>query len=251
MSNTKLKNEIKKTDHQKFVMEVWKRSQIKEATYNPRIITDQSKKKLKEKMKAVGLLQPLVVNRQTCTLVSGHQRLASLDALERWKPGSGKDCELDVSVIDVDEATEKELNVFFNNPSAMGEWDLDKLADLNLADGIDFGDMGFEQYDVDMLFDGDSRFSQLFVDDEDIKKVEGRLDEVKAARKQGAEKMKERNQAAFYFTVVCKSDEEKADILKMMGIPAFEQFVEGSYLAENIKKGGLGRRANQPPGEEV
>lgn len=129
--------------------------------------------------------------------------------------------------------------------------EIDKLADLNLADGIDFGDMGFEQYDVDMLFDGDSRFSQLFVDDEDIKKVEGRLDEVKAARKQGAEKMKERNQAAFYFTVVCKSDEEKADILKLMGIPAFEQFVEGSYLAENIRKGGLGRRANQPPGEEV
>lgn len=223
-------------------METWKRSQIREADYNPRVITDQSKKKLKEKMKAVGLLQPLVVNRRTCTLVSGHQRLASLDALERWKPDSGKDYELDVSVIDVDDATEKELNVFFNNPSAMGEWDLDKLAELNLTDGIDFGDMGFEQYDVDMLFDGDSRFSQLFVDDEEIAKTGDALQKVKDARKQGKEKMQKQNEAAFYFTVVCKSNEEKADILKLMGIPAFEQFVEGSYLMENIRKGGLGRK---------
>lgn len=242
MSNTKLKNEIKKTEHQKYVVETWRRSQIREADYNPRVITDQSKKKLKEKMKAVGLLQPLVVNRRTCTLVSGHQRLASLDALERWKPDSGKDYELDVSVIDVDDATEKELNVFFNNPSAMGEWNLDKLADLNLTDGIDFCDMGFEQYDIDMLFDGDSRFSQLFVDDEEVQKTGERLNEVKAARKKGVEKMKERNQASFYVTVVCKDNEEKAELMRMIGVPAFEQFVEGSYLMENIRKGGLGRK---------
>lgn len=233
---------MKKTDHQKFVMETWKRSQIREADYNPRVITDQSKKKLKDKMKAVGLLQPLVVNRKSCTLVSGHQRLASLDALERWKPDSGKDYELDVSVIDVDDATERELNVFFNNPSAMGEWDLDKLAGLNLEDGIDFGDMGFEQYDIDMLFDGDSRFSQLFIDDEEVKKTEGALQAVKDARKQGKEKMKEQNQAAFYVTVVCKNNDEKAELMRMIGVPVFEQFVEGNYLMENIRKGGLGRK---------
>lgn len=242
MSNTKPSREIKKTDHQKFVMETWKRSQIREADYNPRVITDQSKKKLKDKMKAVGLLQPLVVNRKTCTLVSGHQRLASLDALERWKPDSGKDYELDVSVIDVDDATEKELNVFFNNPSAMGEWDLDKLAGLNIDDGIDFSDMGFEQYDIDMLFDGDSRFSQLFIDDEEVQKTGEALQKVKDARKQGKEKMKEQNAAAFYFTVVFKSNEEKAECLRLCGVPAFEQFVEGSYLMENIRKGGLGRK---------
>jgi len=223
-------------------METWKRSQIREADYNPRVITDQSKKKLKDKMKAVGLLQPLVVNRKSCTLVSGHQRLASLDALERWKPDSGKDYELDVSVIDVDDATERELNVFFNNPSAMGEWDLDKLAGLNLEDGIDFGDMGFEQYDIDMLFDGDSRFSQLFIDDEEVKKTEGALQAVKDARKQGKEKMKEQNQAAFYVTVVCKNNDEKAELMRMIGVPVFEQFVEGNYLMENIRKGGLGRK---------
>lgn len=223
-------------------METWKRSQIREADYNPRVITDQSKKKLKDKMKAVGLLQPLIVNRRTNTLVSGHQRLATLDNLERWKPDSGKDYLLDVGVLDVDDATERELNVFFNNPSAMGEWDLDKLADLNLSDGIDFGDMGFEQYDIDMLFDGDSRFCQLFIDDEEVKKTEGALQAVKDARKQGKEKMKEQNQAAFYVTVVCKNNEEKAELMRMIGVPVFEQFVEGSYLMENIRKGSLGRK---------
>jgi hypothetical protein len=221
-------------------MAVMKRSEIKTADYNPRVITDQSKKKLKDKMKAVGLLQPLVVNKRTGTLVSGHQRLASLDSLER-----GKDFELDVSVIDVDEATEKELNVFFNNPGAMGEWDLDKLADLNLTDGIDFADMGFEKYDIDMLFDGDSRFSEFFADSPEIKKTGDELEKVKAARKQGVDKMKEQNQAAFYFTAVFKSNEEKAECMRLLGVPAWEQFVEGSYVIENILKGGLGAKKGQ------
>lgn len=223
-------------------MVTMRRSEIQEAEYNPRIITDNAKKKLRDKMKAVGLLQPLVVNRRTSNLVSGHQRLASLDSLERWRPGIGKDYELDVSVIDVDEKTEKELNVFSNNPSAMGEWDLDKLADLNLEHEIDFGDMGFEKYDVDMLFDGDSRFSDLFIDDAEVKKVEGALESVKDARKKGENRLKERNEAQFYFVVVCKDDAEKGEIMRTMGVPGFEQFVEGAYLLENIRKGGLGRK---------
>ena len=196
--------------------------------------------KLKDKMKAVGLLQPLVVNKRTGTLVSGHQRLASLDSLER-----GKDFELDVSVIDVDEATEKELNVFFNNPGAMGEWDLDKLAELNLTDGIDFSDMGFEKYDIDMLFDGDSRFSDFFADSPEVKKTGDELQKVKDARKLGVEKLKEQNQAAFYFTVVFKSNEEKAECMRVMGVPVWEPFIEGAYLLENIKKGGLGAKNRQ------
>jgi hypothetical protein len=137
------------------------RSDITEAPYNPRIITDASKKTLQDKITAVGLLQPVVGNKRTGHLVSGHQRLASLDALERRG-----DYLLDVSVIDVDEQTEKEMNVFFNNPSAGGEWDLDKLAELILAANIDFGDLGFDKFDIDMLFDGDSRFSQIFEEPE-------------------------------------------------------------------------------------
>ena len=65
-----------------------------------------------------------------------------------------------------------------------------------------------------------------------MKKTEGALQAVKNARKQGKEKMKEQNAAAFYFTVVFKTNEEKAECLRLCGVPTFEQFVEGSYLME-------------------
>ena len=243
MSKKSSEPEIKKTAHQKFEMAVMRRSEIKEAPYNPRIITEQNRKKLKGKIKQVGLLQPLVVNRRTGNLVSGHQRLAALDSLER-----GKDYELDISVIDVDEKNEKEMVVFFNNPSAQGEWNLDMLAELHLEQGLDFDDMGFEQYDIDMLFDGDARFSRIFPDDEIVEQTGEKLREIKESRRQGKDKMIGRNEADFYFTVVCKSDAEKKELLSACGVPVFEQFVEGAYLLENLRRGPLGR-VKKPPAE--
>ena len=242
----KKSDEVKKTAHQKFEMREMLRSEIKEAPYNPRIISEQSRKKLRGKIKEVGLLQPLVVNRRTGNLVSGHQRLATLDSLER-----GKDYQLDVSVIDVDEKVEKEMVVFFNNPSAMGEWNLDMLAEMNLDAGIDFGDMGFEKYDIDLLFDGDSRFAQIFPDEEEIVQTGEKLKKVKEARAQSIDKMKEKNSAEFYFVVVCRDAEERKTLMQAVGVPVFEQFVEGAYLLENLRRGPLGRlKKEEPPGSE-
>lgn len=220
---------IQKSKFQKFKIKSMLRSQICEAAYNPRILADSAGKKLKQKMKVVGLLQPIVVNRTTGNLVSGHQRLATLDSLER-----GKNYELDVSVIEVDERTEKEMVVFFNNPSAQGEWDLDKLAELNLSDEINFDDMGFDKFDIDMLFDGDSRFSDLFPESENVKKTGEKLKEIKEARSKGVDVMAGKNEAQFYFVVVCQDEKEKEELLKKIGMPTFEQFVPGHYLDESL-----------------
>lgn len=226
----------KRTKHQKFEMVEMRRGDIREAPYNPRTITEENRKKLRGKIKAVGLLQPVVVNRRTGNLVSSHQRLAALDALER-----NQNYSLDVSVIDVDEAVEKEMVVFFNNPSAQGEWNLDLLAELNLEHGIDFSEMGFEEYDIDMLFDGDARFAHVFADDEEVVETKGKLGEIKAARKEGAEKMRQSQRAEHFFTVVCKDDEQKREAMRALGVPVFEQFVECAYLLENLRRGPLGR----------
>lgn len=67
---------------QKFRVERWHRSQIQGAPYNPRVIDSYARKKLEANLKKVGLLDTLVVNRRTGNLVSGHQRLACLDVLE-------------------------------------------------------------------------------------------------------------------------------------------------------------------------
>lgn len=245
MSKKKCDYEIKKTEHQRFEMQTMRRSEIKEAPYNPRIITDQNRKKLKEKVKSVGLLQPLVVNRRTGNLVSGHQRLAALDSLER-----GKDFELDVSMIDVDETVEKEMVVFFNNPSAQGEWNLDLLADMQLEHGVDFADMGFEKYDIDMMFDGDTRFSGVFLDVPEVGLTGEKLQAVKDARAESLGIMAKKNEAEFYFVVVAKDMAQRDEAMRALGVPVFEQFVECSYLLENLRRGPLGRlKVEEAPAE--
>ena len=146
---------------QQFEFGTLKRSQIKFATYNPRIIDDSNQKKLIKGIRENGLVEPLVVNKRTGnTLVSGHQRLTAADKIYK------KDYDVPVSIIDVDEETEKKLNVQLNNPSMQGEWDLSALADLAIDDGISFEDMGFDAGEIDLMFDGEIDINGEFKDDE-------------------------------------------------------------------------------------
>lgn len=203
------------------------RDQIREAPYNPRVIDDEAKKRLKAKLKdaKVGLLQPLVWNERTGTLVSGHQRLSILDSLEGCN-----DYLLEVAAVDLDEKTEREMVVFMNNPSAMGNWNIDQLAALNLDSGIEFKEMGFTDFDIDFLFDGDSRFSKLFEDDAEAAEAKGTLEKIKEVRKKETAKMNLENSADFYFIVVCESQAEKDALLKGMGVPRNEQYVSSGRL---------------------
>ena len=127
---------------QRFKYGTVKRSQIKFADYNPRIIDESNQKKLIKAIRENGLIEPLVWNKRTGVLVGGHQRLTAADKIYRKK-----DYEVPVAIIDVDEKTEKKLNVQLNNPSMQGEWDLDELA--KLSDDVSFEDMGFNKADID------------------------------------------------------------------------------------------------------
>ena len=128
-----------------------KRSQIKFADYNPRIIDESNQKKLIKAIRENGLIEPLVWNKRDGVLVGGHQRLTAADKIYRKK-----DYEVPVAIIDVDEKTEKKLNVQLNNPSMQGDWDLDELA--KLSDDVSFEDMGFNKSDIDFMFDGELDF---------------------------------------------------------------------------------------------
>lgn len=101
--------------HQKFAMDRVLRSSIKPHPKNPRVITDSAKKKIKDKMSEVGLLQPL----------------------EKYKEGKN-DYHLDVAIVELDEKSEAEMLVFLNNASAAGSWNTDLLAELNLDLGTTF-----------------------------------------------------------------------------------------------------------------
>lgn len=128
-----------------------KRSAIHLASYNPRVITEEGKKALKRIIKRYGLVGGIVVNKQTgFTLVSGHQRITVMDELMKYNPETKEnDYMLRVDLIDVDEKTEKELNIALNNPNAQGTWNRDKLAEM--IPDIDYKDVGLSEADLSLL----------------------------------------------------------------------------------------------------
>lgn len=139
---------------QGFVIVTIARSQITNASYNPRVISPAQRRKLTASLKKFRLVEPLVWNVRTGNLVGGHQRLTVIDALE-----GTDDYSLTVARIDVDEATEKALNIALNNPESQGQYDMDLLADvirdLHAEDKALIQDAGFDASNLSMLF-GDS-----------------------------------------------------------------------------------------------
>ena len=125
-----------------------KRSEINFANYNPRKISDEAKKQLKANLKRIGLLGGVVWNKTTGNLVSGHQRVSVMDEVNRYESGEN-DYELRVEVVEMDEKTEKEQNIFMNNRSVQGEFDTDMLE--NMLSDIDYANAGLDDFDLQML----------------------------------------------------------------------------------------------------
>ena len=208
-----------KSKYQKYTVETISRADIKNADYNPRIMDKESKKRLKKNLQENGLVSSLTWNKRTGNLVGGHQRLEQLDALEK-----NKDYSLDVCVIDVDERTEAKLNVILNNPSMQGDWNLDKLAFMNDEFGVSFDEMGFSKLDVDFMFDGDERFTEMFETPE-AEEVKKGLEEVKAARQAGKERMQEKNNINFYSVIVFEDEKQRAEFYKKINVPQSEEYL--------------------------
>lgn len=127
------------------------RSAIHFASYNPRKLSEESRKTLKRGIKKYGLVGGVVVNKQTgLTVVSGHQRLTVMDELQKYNIDTKEnDYKIRVDVIDVDEKQEKELNILMNNPNAQGSWDYDKMREL--IPDIDYKDAGLTEADLNMI----------------------------------------------------------------------------------------------------
>jgi len=123
-------------------------SRINPAPYNPRRdlrIGDPEYEQLRRSLDEFGLVEPLVWNRRTRHLIGGHQRLKVLKARG--------DTTAIVSVVDLEPAREKALNIALNR--IQGEWDQDKLAALldalSRTPDLDLELTGFSQEDADAL----------------------------------------------------------------------------------------------------
>ena len=199
------------------------------ADYNPRFIDEENKEKLKEGIKKFGLVEPLIWNKRTGTLVSGHQRLSIIDKLKKG------DYELTVSVIDVDEKDEKILNVQLNNKSMQGEFDIESLGNLSLDYDINISDFGFSDLDIEMMYGANEKFAELLPDTAEVAQAKRDIEEVKKDRREMMEQYKNEQSADFYFIVVCKDQKEKDEILTKMNVPIYEQYVTVEMLRRLMK----------------
>jgi len=94
-------------------------SKLKFSSYNPRRISKDNFKALRNSIEKFGCVSPIIWNERTGNVVGGHQRLKVLTEI------GVKDVQ--VVVVDLDEHDEKMLNVALNNEALMGEWDAMKL----------------------------------------------------------------------------------------------------------------------------
>lgn len=211
---------------QTYQMKRIKRSQIKLADYNPRTIDEDARKRLKKGMKSFGLVQPLIWNRRTGVLVSGHQRLSVLDEMQKYPK---KDYELEVAAVDLDEKREMELNVQLNNTSMMGDFDVFKLGEMKEL-GADIENMGFSESDLDLLFSDEAGLDAITEDSEEAEEAKGTLSDIKADRKKMNAKKETENSASYYFIVVCESEAQRTELYKHMAVPLSEEFVSVNHL---------------------
>lgn len=126
--------------------EVKRIADMNRAAYNPRVDLqpeDEEYQAIERSLKRHGLVQPVVWNCRTNTVVSGHQRLTVLEAQG--------ETEVTVSVVDLDDIQEKELNVALNKITS--EWDDDKLSVILNELGEEAADTGFTLPEIDVLRD--------------------------------------------------------------------------------------------------
>jgi len=203
-------------------VERWERGRIEPARYNPRVQDRSARKKLRESLER-GLVEPLVVNRRNGVLVSGHQRLSILDEDAKGEPYS-----LDVSVVDLDDAAERALNVAMNNPALMGSYDFGGLEKL-MAEGLDAKAAGFDALDLAALFP-EQGFGVLLDPEKDAAK--GTVEELKEYKKKAKERGKGEDNAEFWVTFVASDEAEVRRFLAAAGLDPGERFHDVRKLAD-------------------
>ena len=222
--------------YQKFEIVTVNRQDIKKAEYNPRKISDDAKRKLRKNIERVGLLDTIVVNKNTMNIVSGHQRIGVLDALEHRK-----NYNLQVAMVDLTEKEEVEQNIFFNNPKTQGDFDIDSLA--SLSKGIDIESTGFDFSDM-AIFGIDDH--DIFKTEEEYTEPEKKLlrlgneiyDNKHQLRKdmQKVNDEKNRNENDTYVILSFKSHRAKCDFLQRFDFAADNKYVNGDMFSEMIER---------------
>lgn len=176
----------RKLDLQRGKVVTISRSDIVADDINPRTISEENMRRLKESIRKNGLVGHPVWNRQTGHIVGGHQRIAALDAIMR-----SQGYELDVLEVDMPLKDEVRLNVALNQQDAQGEFDFSVIADLATDFGLDLSaDFGFSDEVIEINF---PEFSAVAEESSDVRRnaSDDDIAKMKEAKKATRERNKE------------------------------------------------------------
>ena len=227
-----MKENESKSKYQKFIIETWNRSDIKNAEYNPRIISDEARKRLSKSLKKHGLIQPIIVNRLTGNIVGGHKRLEQLEIIEKSNTYL-----IDVAIVEMTEKQEKEANIQLNNDLAMGEWDTKLLNDLFVNDKLDLDNTGFDLDSINVL---GIDFKYDFPEEiESVKKDLKEANDIKDIKKKIKNDMEsnyiENDSPNFFLVVVFLNEQEKDEWLKSKKLRKDTKYIDSEILDDLYK----------------
>lgn len=212
--------------------ETIKRLQIDFAAYNPRRISDGNRKRLRQSLKQFGLVQDPVWNRRTGRLVGGHQRIEIMDA-----DAKGKDYDVLVKVVDLEDRDEAKLNVLLNNPGAQGEFDFEAIKGLAKDFQIDLGELGFSPQDLIVDFGMDSGLDNAVkteIGEAKQHKLDSRAKH-QSSGQNGEVDSTDSRYADFAFQMVFESNSEKSTFLGKLGFAGNSKAVKADVLMAAIR----------------
>ena len=119
---------------------------LKPATYNPRQISTKQYKDLEESIDKFGLVDPIIVNGKTMTIIGGHQRYKIWT--EKARQSNVDDITIPCVVLELNKEEERELNIRLNKSG--GEWDFDLLSNFEIEE---LKDWGFKEIELGLNID--------------------------------------------------------------------------------------------------
>lgn len=199
-----------KTELEKWTPREVSRSDLKNAPYNPRVIGDKEKKKLREQLSKNGIVSPITWNVRTGHIVGGHQRIEAMDALMKTK-----DYRLTVAEIDVDEATEKAINIALNNDTTMGKFDLDGLGKVIQDAALDLSRTGFDTADIYEMF-GHGALTVSEERTQDLSELGNKLREIQELYKSTRSQTLADSSTEYYVVLVGKDADTVSELLERL-----------------------------------
>lgn len=233
---------------------VIKRSQINFAPYNPRKESKHVVDALKRNFKNVGYLGGIVWNETTGNLVGGHKRVQAMDVHFGYDSTDKTDYDVKVEKVVFDLKTEKEQNIFLNNPRVQGETDHKKISEF--INEIDIVNTGLNEYDLNIIqalnpnfnFGATNGIENDFIDNSDksikrekdnsINPADNRTDDekresIKQLKNDIKNNIREENRPS-YFTVTFENYEAKAEFLESLEINGNDVFINGNTFKSKI-----------------